>query len=46
MKNKNMFFYIFIKHYKNIKLQMFPIATFCFRHFYCNRDYGTCSSMN
>jgi len=31
------------KHYKNIKLQMFPIATFYFGHFFIlrNRDYGT-----
>jgi len=36
-------FYTFIKkHYKNIKLQMFPIATFYLGIFVilCNRDYG------
>jgi len=29
-----MFFILLLKkHYKNIKLQVFPIATFYFRHF-------------
>jgi len=35
------FIFLFKKHYKNIKLQVFPIATFYFGHFFilCNRDY-------
>jgi len=28
-----MFLYFYLKHYKNIKLQMFSIATFYFGHF-------------
>ena len=37
-----------IKHYENIKLQMFPVASFYFEHFLilCNRDYGTYSIVN
>jgi len=45
-----MFFYIFIKKniIKNVKLQMFPIATFYSGHFFilCKCDYGMYSIMN
>jgi len=43
---KNTFIKNIIKTlFKKIKLQMFPIATFYFGHFFilCNPDYGTYS---